>query len=744
MKPVPTLGIKPRESVEALALAAWNAIPDASSLVFDTECRYIVARGPALALHGFTSTDLEGQLAETTLPPELWKLYEPLYHAALEGETCSLDVTSTDQNHWCRVQVGPLLGADGSIVGGVSLAVDTTDLKRGEARYRSLLASSPNAMVVVDERGVIEEANAECQRLFGYPREALLGAPVEMLIPERFHDKHRGNRVAFTHTGGTRSMGSKSEFSARHENGSEFPVDISLSTHESDEGLVVTAVIRDLRAQQELAESLTLLETLNSTAPVGIAFVDCDFRILRINETLAAVNGAPVEDQIGRPVAELVPEVWPQLEPAYRHVMKTGEVLAGQDIRFGMPEARVQDRVSFTSFYPVFFDGTLLGIGMIAVDVTEARAASDFREAVMDNMAEGVYVQDHEGLLTYMNAAATRLLGFSEDELLGKSMHDAVHFQHADGTNFPADECEILKSQVDGQTVRRAEETFTRKNGEIFPAAYSSAPMRIGADEKGRVVVFRDISAEQAEKAREERELWSLVWVGRIREALDEDRLILYSQPIVPLGDDPPREELLLRMLGRDGDLIPPGSFLPAAEKYGLIGEIDRWVISEGIRRVKEGHRVDINLSAASVSSPEFVSEVEMQISKSNADPSLLGFEITETALMQTPDVGKSFAERVLGLGCSLSLDDFGTGYGGLMYLKQLPFTFVKIDLSFIQDLSTSKANQHVVEGIVNLAQGFGCRTIAEGVEDADTLQLLRDLNVDFVQGHHIGRPVPT
>jgi len=622
-------------------------------------------------------------------------------------------------------------------------ALDGKPGKKIEALALAALETTPDAIVAVDERGVIEEVNAECQRLFGYSRDALLGAPVEMLVPVRFRDRHREDRVAFSHAGGARSMGSRPEFPARHADGSEFPVDIFLSSLDSDGRLLVTAVIRDLRARRELAEARTLLDTLSSTPSVGMVFVDCEFRVLRINATAAAVNGAPIEDQIGRPVAELAPEAWLQLEPAYRQVMKTGEALAGQDIRFSQPDAAEQTRVFLTSFYPVRMKGALLGIGAIAVDVTDARVASEFRQAVMDNMTEGVYVQDHEGLLTYMNAAATRLLGFSQDELIGKSMHETVHFQHVDGSAFPAEDCGLLHSQAEGRTLRSVEDAFTRKNGEIFPAAYSAAPMRIGADEKGLVVVFRDVSVEQAEKAREQRELRSLIWVGRIREALDEDRLVLYSQPIVPLGDDPPREELLLRMVGRDGELILPGVFLPTAEKYGLIGEIDRWVVSQAIRRVKVGHRVDANLSAASVSNPDLVAEVEQRISESDADPSLLGFEITETALMQAPEVGKIFAERVLGLGCSLSLDDFGMGYGGLMYLKQLPFTFVKVDLSFVQGLSTSEANRHVVEGIVNLARGFGCKTVAEGVEDADTLECLRDLNVDFVQGYHVGAPAP-
>ncbi len=741
MKPEhPPLSI-PHRSMEELALAAWEAIPNASSLVFDTEFRYVVARGSALGLHGFTAANLEGELAEAALSPERWALYEPLYRGALEGETRSIEVTSTDEGHWCRVQVGPLRGDGGTIVGGVSLAIDTTDLKRSEESYSRLLDSSPIAMIIADEEGIIRNANTECQRLFGYSREDLIGSPVEMLVPERFQERHRKDRAAFVHTEGARRMGSETEIWGRHRDGSEFPVDISLSSLETDDGVIATAVIRDLRSEQKLADSVGLLEALQSSAPVGMVFIDRDFRIRRINETLAAFGGTPVEDQIGRPVAELVPEIWPQLEPAYREVLETGEALLNQDVRLNLPNAPRQNMVFLTNYYPVRLAGETIGIGAVSVDVTEARQASEFQEAVMDNMAEGVYTQDGEGLLTYMNASAMTMLGYSQDELVGRPMHEAIHFQHADGSEFPAEDCEIL--QLEGGTLRVSEDAFTTKDGEIFPTAYSAASMRVGMDENGLVVVFRDTSSEQEEKQRKRRELESLAWVGRVRDAIDEDRLVLYSQPIVPLGDGAPREELLLRMLGHEGELIAPGIFLPAAEKHGLIGEIDRWVLSQAIQLARDGRHVDANLSGASVSNVDLLSEIDRQIGESGVDPSLLGFEITETALMHNPAVGKRFAQRLVDLGCSLSLDDFGTGFGGLTYLKELPFTFIKIDIEFIRDLPTSEANQHVVKGIVNLAQGFGQLTIAEGVEDAETLQLLRELHVDFAQGYFTGRPEP-
>ena len=118
-------------------------------------------------------------------------------------------------------------------------------------------------------------------------------------------------------------------------------------------------------------------------------------------------------------------------------------------------------------------------------------------------------------------------------------------------------------------------------------------------------------------------------------------------------------------------------------------------------------------------------------------------FEITETALMRDIDKGEAFARGLAALGCGVALDDFGTGFGTFTHVKRLPINYLKIDIEFVRDLVASSANQHVVKAIVNLAQGFGCQTIAEGVEDGETLQLLRDFGVDFGQGFHLGRPAP-
>jgi PAS domain S-box-containing protein len=505
------------------------------------------------------------------------------------------------------------------------------------------------------------------------------------------------------------------------------------------------ALQADLReVEREAAESLTLLETLQSTAPIGFGFVDREFRFVRVNDTLAALNGRPAKSHLGRSVAEVVPDLWPQIEPAYRQVLDSGQAVVNQELE-GPSHAAATGEIGFwlVSFYPVRVDARIIGIGIVVVDVTALKQAEDFRSVVMENMAEGLFAVDHDGRVSFMNSAASKMLGWNENELRGRLAHEAIHFQRADGSPYAADDCELDAARVEGKLVRTHEDAYTRKDGSIFPVSCSAAPLLGGTSVRGAVMVFRDTTEETEEHLRRRRELDSLTWVGRVRDALDQDRFILYSQPIVPLNGGEGGEELLLRMLDQKGQTIPPRSFLPVAEKYGLIAEIDRWVVAQAIGLAASGRRVNANLSAESMSNLDLLSLIERELRDTHADPANLVLEITETALMEDLEAGEAFARGLTELGCGLALDDFGTGFGSFTYLKNMPITYIKIDIDFVRNIASNPANQHLVKATVGLAKDFGYETIAEGVEDAENHALLGEYGVDFAQGFYLGRPGP-
>jgi EAL domain-containing protein (putative c-di-GMP-specific phosphodiesterase class I) len=173
----------------------------------------------------------------------------------------------------------------------------------------------------------------------------------------------------------------------------------------------------------------------------------------------------------------------------------------------------------------------------------------------------------------------------------------------------------------------------------------------------------------------------------------------------------------------------------------GLIGQIDRWVIRRAIEIAAASGPVDLNLSAHTIGDPTVLGDIERALKRTGLDPRKLVFEIAETALIANAAAASEFAQRLHALGCKLALDDFGTGYGGFTYLKQFPLDLLKIDIEFVRDLPTNPASEHVIAAVVSLARSFGLQTVAEGVEDAQTLDLLRELGVDSAQGYHIARP---
>ena len=232
-----------------------------------------------------------------------------------------------------------------------------------------------------------------------------------------------------------------------------------------------------------------------------------------------------------------------------------------------------------------------------------------------------------------------------------------------------------------------------------------------------------------------------LTWADRIREAIDGERIVVYAQPIFDLRKEcVAREELLVRMLDDNDDVIPPSSFLPTAERMGLITEIDRLVLSKAIELAGRSQPIAVNVSGASLSDPRLIADVRAAIAD-GLNPAWLDFEITETAAISNMDHARAFAEAVTGLGCGLGLDDFGTGFSSFSYLKELPVQHLKIDIEFIRELPSSPTDQRLVQALVQFAKAFGLETVAEGIENSETLALVRAFEIDYAQGFHIGEP---
>lgn len=394
--------------------------------------------------------------------------------------------------------------------------------------------------------------------------------------------------------------------------------------------------------------------------------------------------------------------------------------------------------------------GRIEGVRGTVEDVTDRRRAErrlpgghERLHALTEIMGQGMFTLDAEGRVTYLNPAGEQLLGWSEDELRGQTIHEVTHGRLDEGSPSSTASRPMMEVLETGKPVRVFDDIFIRKDGSEVPVGYTSAPIPEESGIQGLVVVFSDISERKARERQLEQEKAALSWLGRLRDALANDRLTVFAQPIVELATGTAvRYELLIRMLD-DDSIIQPGEFLPAAEANGLICEIDRWMIARAAEIAAADHAVSVNLSARSVSDSRTIKAFLEALERTAADPARIMVELTETAIFGDEKAAVLLLKRLCRLGCHLALDDFGTGYGGFTYLKRLPIDVLKIDIEFVRDLLTNRTSAQVVQTVVELARGLGMQTIAEGVEEEATLAELGELGVDFAQGYAIARPMP-
>ena len=241
-------------------------------------------------------------------------------------------------------------------------------------------------------------------------------------------------------------------------------------------------------------------------------------------------------------------------------------------------------------------------------------------------------------------------------------------------------------------------------------------------------------------------------WTARISQALKENRFRLYQQPIVSVSNKSISHlEVLLRMIDVDERIIPPSAFLPAAERYGLMPEIDRWVIAEAFKcisknnfsvPVKDTDRIiAINLSGDSINDSNLLSFILEEKDKYGISLSNVCFEITETVAISNLSKATVFMNELKNHGCQFALDDFGSGLSSFAYLKTLPVNYLKIDGGFIKEISSDKIDRAMVVSIQQVGQVMQLKTIAEQVENESILTVLEEIGIDYVQGYHLGRP---
>jgi PAS domain S-box-containing protein len=478
----------------------------------------------------------------------------------------------------------------------------------------------------------------------------------------------------------------------------------------------------------------------------SVITIDRRGKVLEFNPAATATFGYSREDAVGRDLADLI--IPPSLRDKHRQGLARldqgesdrilGRRIELTGLRADGSEFPVELTVTRISAKPPMYAGHVRDIS----DRREHGRQRELLSAIVQSSTDAIISTTPDGIVTSWNPGAERAYGLSSTEACGKPLGDLIVPPHIAG-----DERGIINQVLAGESVELHETERLRTDGRVLHVAVSAAPIK---DSDGGIAGVSLIERDITERKRRELEMLHDVeeynWLQRIRKALDEDLFHLYAQPIIDLRTgEVSREEILIRMGGDrgDADIILPGEFLPTAEKFDLVGDIDRWVMRNVMPLLSAGRNLSVNVSGRSIGDPAITKSVESLLKAHGADPARLTIEITETAAVRDLHAARVFADRLERLGCGLALDDFGTGYGSFTYLKHIPVQYMKIDLQFIRDLVHTRSDQRVVRSMIGVAKSFGVKTIAEGIENPDTLELLKVFGIDYGQGFHIGRPVP-
>ena len=563
---------------------------------------------------------------------------------------------------------------------------------------------------------------------------------------------------------------------------------------------------RKVHSSAESDFFLALAEVTLASTGDGVLATDAEGRVKHLNPVAETLTGWGRSEALGRPLAE----VFRLSEPAGGHEI---EGLLHHCLRGGQ-SFRLAERVTLerrdgrryaieSTCAPIRAgDGGILGAVLVFRDVSDKRlmALQLAHQATHDELTGLLNRQAFDGhlqraleesrsranlhVLCYMDLDQFKLVNdtcghLAGDELLCRvtgllqdSMRDTDVVARLGGDEFAV----LLTGRTTAQAERQVaefhhalqqfrftwqEKTFavgasiglvpiTREFKTVAHLLSAADHACYAAKEKGR----NRVQLYQEDDATFIRRHGEMNWVVRIQQTLEQNRFRLFSQEIQPLSPDVPPGiyfEVLLRMVDDDGRIHLPSDFLRAAERYGLMRAIDRWVIRTCIQTLASQpppfldrlQLCAINLSPSSLSDEGFLDFVDEELATSGAPPRKLCFEITETTAIENLSQARKLLSHLNAKGIRFSLDDFGTGMSSYSYLKELPVSFLKIDGKFIKDIVTDPLDQAMVESINQVAHVIGIETVAEGVTSAAVVERLRTLGVDYAQGNWISPPRP-
>lgn len=657
-----------------------------------------------------------------------------------------------------------------------------------DAQVRAIVDNAAEGIILVDAHGRIDTFNRAAEQLFDYGYNEVRGRPLAWLLP------------SLVQGDGTPKVSQRETvMEGIHNSGRKIPMSARVTEMELSGKRMFTCLVADISerkaAEKKIIHAESRYRHLVETAHDLVWSMDLQARWTYLNNASRSIYGCEPEQMTGRFVREFQVD-----EYSEQDFSAFGAILRGKElVQYETAHRDANGNIHHLSFNAKAHrdaEGRVIGISGTARDITEQKAFERqlAHQALHDSLTglanRRQCQQELERVLARVARSGTACALFYIDLDQFKYINDTLG--HAAGdrllvefsallrtsvregdllSRFGGDEFTVLVYNVDSPTAMRVAENLRKivaeyrflEAGSAYAVSCSIGVAMIDntsrtVDEcmahadlachiaksqgRNRCYLYR---AEDKSRAGMEADMG---WATRVKEMLSQNRMQIVYQPIASVVDGTVRDyEVLVRMICDDGKIILPGGFMPAAERFGLIHSVDRWMVNRAIERLAQLHgdgddvRFSINLSARAFDDDTLLPLIREKINAAQIDPHALTFEITETAAISNLAAAIEFIRQLKDIGCQFALDDFGSGFSSFTYLKHLPVDKLKIDGSFVQNIVHTTVDQAMVRSMNQVAHALGKVTIAEFVESQETLSMLRHFGVDFAQGYHIGKP---
>jgi len=657
-----------------------------------------------------------------------------------------------------------------------------------ESHMRAVVETAAEGIIVVNAKGLIDSFNPAAEKLFGYLASEIRQRPLKWLLPELVE---ANNTLRLSDNG--------QEVEGYHRNGAPMQLSVRISEMHIRGQRMYTCLVADITrrklTEEQLGQAENRYRDLVETAHDLVWTLDAQGRLTYLNRACVTIYGYEPGEMLHRPLYEFGS---PDHPPVDRQAIE--KLINGEDrAQFEAVHLDAQGKPHFLSFSAKSSkdsDGRVIQISGTARDVTEQKAFQhqlsyhaehdsltglfnrNYFQQELDRTVARVARNNLDCALFYIDLDHFRYI----NDTLGHAAGDrllvevaallATHAREGDLlARFGGDEFTLLLYNINESDVMVAAENF-RALCDDYRFLEDSKPYNIScsigvtmidstATSAEEVFAHADLACNVAkQQGRNRANLYNpadsdkagmaadMGWASRVKEMLEHDRFQLVYQPIVSVSDGRVKDyEVLVRMICDDGQLILPGGFMPAAERFGLIHSVDRWIVGRALKQLGSLHAqgqktgFSINLSGKAFEDNTLLPLIRELLTESGIEPSWVTFEITETAAIANLAAAESFISALKEIGCQFALDDFGSGFSSFAYLKHLPVDKLKIDGGFVKGMAHSSVDQAMVESMNQVAHALGKQTIAECVENEATLQILKQMGVDRAQGNHLGRP---